>query len=106
MHLYYYILKQKESFVLDKAYEATKKLVVDYLGRILQPASIREHIRDDITKIDVTKLLVADDIDVGTQCRIHLESIADEDVQTEMQVSNELTNLCRLLLCTLGLHAT
>lgn len=78
---------QKEGFILDRAYEATTKLVVDYLARILQPASVREHIKDDITRIDLSQLLHSDDIDVGTPCRVELESLADEDIHTERKVS-------------------
>ena len=69
--------------MLHQAYESTLMLIKDILGRILRPSAIREHLRGDISKIDVTQLLDASDFDVGAQCRVELERLYDDDCDIE-----------------------
>ena len=81
--------------MLHQAYESTLMLIKDILGRILRPSAIREHLRGDISKIDVTQLLDASDFDVGAQCRVELERLYDDDCDTEYHVrfiSQDISN--------------
>lgn len=63
------------------------RLVIDYLGRILQPAAVREHVRTDMASIDLTQLLDAPNIDVGNACRIDMAQLKDSEPDIEIKVN-------------------
>ena len=82
----YNVFFQGEAFVLDQAYEETLTLASDLLSRIIKPSAIREHLREEVGRIDTTQLLMTSDFDVGNACRLQLESLYDDDTDTEGKV--------------------
>lgn len=73
-------LFQSESFILHRAANATQDMLTDLLGRVLEPAAVREHISTDPTSIDLSRQLPDEEIDPGNLCRVTLASIEDENL--------------------------
>lgn len=62
-------------------------LIKDLLSRILPPATVREYMKGDLANVSFDTLMDSSSFDVGTECRILIEGLYDDDTETEMKVS-------------------